>query len=269
MILPGRKNAKEHDESYLPDENFTPGKENPTYLLYNRSNELTGVISLMMDKGRFRILHSTEAKYDNYKCLLDKILPYTDALKNIYLFIPEGKITVRDILKRLDFYEQRYSWYLEIDNIQLNKVEFHDIFNLKSVQENKEENIWCDIINNNFKDHQGFSQLQSNDIKEMKGQNTEMLILWRGRIPIGTIQIDIEVEDNIKVGFISWLSINKQYRGMGLGRNLLRSAINLSYNNMAKKVGLVVHSTNENAIQLYQSEGFKKVEAFICYNKKI
>ncbi len=263
------KYGKEHDESYLPDGDFKLNSENPTYLLYNNSNELIGVVSLMLNEGRFRIFHSIEAKLLNYRCLFDKILLDTNRLKKIHLFLPEGKIKVREILKKLDFVEQRYSWYLEKNNTKINNIELLNVYKVKSIKWNKEENIWCSLINNNFKEHHGFSKLKIDDVKKMKGQNGKLFILWRGKKPIGTIQLNINIENGIKFGFISWLSINKPYRGMGLGRNLLRYAIKLANENMAEKTGLVVHSTNKNAVQLYQNEGFKKIESFICFNKKL
>lgn len=64
----------------------------------------------MIKKGRFRILHSIKPIFDNYKWLVEKILNNTNDLKNIYLFIPEIKLKVREILRSLDFEIQIYSW---------------------------------------------------------------------------------------------------------------------------------------------------------------
>lgn len=267
------KYGKEHDESYLPNEDFKVSSEEPSFLLYNQKNELIGVASLMTNNGRFKILHSIKPVYDNYKYLIDEMINNVNGLSNIYLFLPDNKLKVRDILESLGFELQRYTWYLERNNTEIDNLKLSNGIEIKKLEWDKEENIWCEIINNNFKDHQGFSYLQIEDVKKMKEQNNhnhrEMLILWKDEKPIGTIQLEMDVEDGIKIGYISWLSINKQYRGLGLGRSLLKYAVMVANKNNAKKVGLVVHSINEKAVQLYQSEGFKNIESFVCYNMKL
>lgn len=71
------------------------------------------------------------------------------------------------------------------------------------------------------------------------------------------------------MGYISWLSINKAYRGLGLGRDLLIYAIKAAFSNKVVKVGLVVHATNERVLQLYRSEGFQKIQSLVCYNRRL
>jgi ribosomal-protein-alanine N-acetyltransferase len=53
--------------------------------------------------------------------------------------------------------------------------------------------------------------------------------------------------------------IGAEYRGLGLGRALLRDAVRHAYHELeARRVWLDVKPTNLRAISLYQSEGFTK-----------
>lgn len=272
--------GKEHDESYLPNNSFEPNSDNPTYILIDKHNEIRGAVSLILEpkfcnskKGRFRILHSIKPSYTNYKLMVEKIFNHTDGLDDIYLFIPEEKKAERKILEKLGFKVQRYSWYLERLSSDAKEAKFPKKFKIKPLEWGKNERIWCDIINSCFENHQGHINLDVSEVKNIKNKKNciegGMLILWKDNEPIGTVQVNIDTGDENEIAYISWLSIKKKYRGLELGKNLLRTAVKVAYDSNVKKVGLVVHSSNEKAVNLYLKEGFKKVEVMVCYNKKL
>lgn len=266
------KYGKEHDESFLPNVNFKIRSEEPSFLLFDNNNALIGVSSLM-DNGRFRILHSIKPDYEHYKLLIDKTMTEIKELDNIYLFLPGDDLKVKNILINLGFNLQRTSWYLERHNVEIDNTNILKEVHIKALEVNKEEVIWCDIINQNFKDHIGFNNIKVEDLKKINHEDDddykEMLLVWKDKKPIGTIQLDIVTEDGTKMCYISWLSINSTYRGLGIGRYILKHAIRAGRQKNAEKACLVVHSTNENALQLYLSEGFENIQSFECYNKMI
>ena len=51
--------------------------------------------------------------------------------------------------------------------------------------------------------------------------------------------------------------INSKYRNIGIGREIIKFAIDEAKNSNFKKITLAVFHTNENAIHLYESLGFK------------
>ena len=53
--------------------------------------------------------------------------------------------------------------------------------------------------------------------------------------------------------------INSKYRNIGIGREILKYAINEAKNRDFKKIILAVFHTNKGAIHLYESLGFKKI----------
>lgn len=55
---------------------------------------------------------------------------------------------------------------------------------------------------------------------------------------------------------VAKMSIAEQYRGQGLGRQMLRGAIAAARDLGARRLYLVTHHSLKNAIGLYESEGF-------------
>jgi len=83
---------------------------------------------------------------------------------------------------------------------------------------------------------------------------------------VGTVRVTEEVNDNNKrIGFIGGLAIVPKYQHQGLGRKLLRAAIQAGYRNGLETTELVVNSENERAAALYLDEGFEKKQTMICY----
>jgi RimJ/RimL family protein N-acetyltransferase len=58
----------------------------------------------------------------------------------------------------------------------------------------------------------------------------------------------------------------KEYWGFGIGKNLLKKAINWADSNEIQKINLTVIETNENAIKLYEQNGFE-VEGILKKDK--
>ena len=63
---------------------------------------------------------------------------------------------------------------------------------------------------------------------------------------------------NNKISFITYILINKKYRGKKFGDYLLNSAINKLKNMHFASINLCVHRDNFNAIKLYKKYGFKE-----------
>ena len=60
--------------------------------------------------------------------------------------------------------------------------------------------------------------------------------------------------------FLYGLSIKKEYRKLGYGKQLLEESIKIFRKNKIKKIGLTVSLENKKAIKLYKKMGFKMEE---------
>jgi mycothiol synthase len=61
------------------------------------------------------------------------------------------------------------------------------------------------------------------------------------------------------------VAVIPKYQGKGLGRILLRAALQFAKEKGYKGTILSVNGENERAQALYIQEGFKQVEAVVCY----
>ena len=73
---------------------------------------------------------------------------------------------------------------------------------------------------------------------------------------------DLDIEDETAAGefYIDSFAVLPQYRGCGVGRELLVAACSRAFAAGHKKVGLIVDFNNSRAEKLYASLGFKRIE---------
>ncbi len=269
----------EQDESFLPDGNFKPGENDPTFILLD-DQKITGAASLILHpeyreakKGRFRIFHCLNKTTESYGTLLDTLLKKINGIDKVYCFINENKTEVRKIWESLGLSIERYSWIFERELNDFKQAVFPEGFSLKVMREGIDEKHWCDIINICFSSQAGHTHLTPEKLRSFKthkGYIKEgMFVLWDKNKPAGTMQLESETDDGKRTLFIEAVSVLPEYQGRGLGKSLIRSALEFAPKNRYEKAMLSVNAENENASNLYLSEGFKKKELYICYHKII
>ncbi len=274
-----KKYAPEQDESFIPTDEYTP-KEELVYILLDDSNNTAGAAALMLykeyieiKKARFRIFHCIDKTHENYKALLDKIFENPLPVDFVYCFIAEEKNDVRDIWEKLGFSIWRYSWVLERGVTGYTPPEFQNGYSVKTMRDGIDELAWCDIVNEAFANMQGHTHLSPEKIVKWK-KSADFIagglkMLWHNNMPVGTIALIKETENGEDIVFIEAVGILNFYQGRGLGKNMLRSAIDFAEKYGVKKVMLSVNAENESAAELYLKEGFKKKEVVVCYHKRV
>ncbi|WP_297421326.1 ribosomal protein S18-alanine N-acetyltransferase [Thermococcus sp.] len=91
--------------------------------------------------------------------------------------------------------------------------------------------------------------------------STFLVAEYNGRIigyVMGYLRPDME-------GHIMSIAVDPKYRGNGIGSALLNEVIERLVNEGARYIGLEVRVSNENAIRLYESFGFRKIKRIIAY----
>lgn len=274
------KYAPEHDESYIPRDDFIPNEEEQSYILLNDKNEVTGAVSIMLQQEyievkscRFRIFHSTEQSYENYKMMLDAVLQHCSGIENVFCFTLEDKKKTCEIWEKLGFRIKRYSWVLERETSGVEAVTFPLRFEINNLREGIDEDAWCEIINSAFADIEGHVRMTTERVAEMRKEKEfledGMYMAWYDEKPAGLIKLIKTNEEGEDVLFIETLAVHRLFQGKGLGKALLRYGVGRGEEMGLKRTMLTVNAENSNAADLYFKEGFKKTVVYICYNKKL
>jgi len=269
--------AIEHDSSYVPGRDFDLSEEHPSYLLLE-DGQVAGAVSLMrtkrflsVGKGRFSIFHSRIGQSENYARLLEAIRPQMDDLQNVFMFIPEEKEGTAGILRELGFEVERYSFILEKSDPALADPIFPEGISIHQLDPSDHEGIgqFADCLNEEFKYLAGHTPSTAEDIQswfvDQSHLDGGMCLLKKEQEPIGTISLMRDLDD-MNAGEILAFGILEKYRGLDLGRNLLRYGINYLIGYDLKPIILSVNGENHGAIKLYEKEGFILTESVVCYS---
>ncbi|RSK27672.1 GNAT family N-acetyltransferase [Bacillus sp. HMF5848] len=279
-----KKHRHEVDESYLYDEdlsNFQVNEENPTYIIVDEENNIVAAASLILDqyhkegkRARFRIFHSELVITEYYQVLLNSILAHTEDLDKVFLFIPNDCLQIKKIFETLQFNVERYSFVLVRDDIDVPKYNLPNNYEIKPYRAGVDEEIWCDIRNASFATLKGNEVPISRDMVSKLVLSNDyieggMMILYHLNKPIGVVRGSADIYEGIPTMSIGPLAIIPSYQGKGLGRILLRAVLKFAREKSYSKAILCVNGENERAKTLYEHEGFKEVEAVVCYKYDI
>ncbi|WP_409293820.1 GNAT family N-acetyltransferase [Peribacillus sp. SCS-26] len=279
-----KKHRYEVDDSFLYEEdlkNFQPHTDNPTYIVTNNKSDIIAGISLIMNsylkrgkKGRFRIFHSAEPDLNIYKMMLESITPHTTEINQVFLFIQEDKQIVRDIFQSMQFNIERYAYFLTRDAIDAAQPDLKDEYRFKVFEFNKDEDDYLHVRNKSFAALKGSeTPLTAEEVLNMKEKEEYLeggiFLLYHQEKPIGVVRSSRDVYNNEAVLNIGPLALIPEYQGKGLGRQLLRKALEFGKRSGYPKAVLSANGDNERAVRLYLKEGFKKEESVVCYRYDI
>lgn len=269
----------EFDDSFLDDEElgkFEPNDENPTYILLE-NNRINGAVSLVVDAyykkagtGRFRIFHSIKKDEKIYAEMFRAILKSTGGLQKVFMFVQGEDQRLQGVLQELNFKVKRYSYVLIMDNLDYSNVDFPKGYELREFKAGRDESNWCNVRNLGFASLEGSKTAKTpemfdgmeNDYGHINGG---LMMLYYKGVPVGQVRGSKEEDDGEDYVFISSLCVIPEHQGKGLGRKLLRAALNFGKDKGFEKGMLTVNAENEGAVSLYLNEGFHKDMVMVCY----
>ncbi|WNS76190.1 GNAT family N-acetyltransferase [Bacillus sp. DTU_2020_1000418_1_SI_GHA_SEK_038] len=278
------KYRNEIDDSFLYEEdlkNFQPDEDNPTYIVLNDQSKIIAAVSLIKDsyfrrgkKGRFRIFHSVEPNLNIYKLMLQSIKSHTTEIDQVFLFIQEDNLVVRDIFHFMQFNIERYAYFLTREDMDVAQPNLPNDYSFKNFQFNKDEEVYLYVRNTGFAILRGSeTPLTVEEVKNMENKADYLeggiFLLYHQEKPIGVVRSSRDFYNNESVLNIGPLALIPEYQGKGLGRQLLRKALEFGKNTGLPKAVLSANADNERAVHLYTKEGFKKEESVVCYNYKL
>jgi ribosomal protein S18 acetylase RimI-like enzyme len=135
--------------------------------------------------------------------------------------------------------------------------------------------VW-DASNEAFRDHWGYSEPTEKDFEGYKGskyfQPDLWQVAWDGKDVVGSVQNYIDEDYNTKFdrlrGWTENISTKREYRHRGIAKALIVRSMQMHKAKGMTEVGLGVDTNNtSNALNLYQSLGYKKDKMQIVYRK--
>ena len=274
-----RRHRNEVDDSFLYEEDlaaFEPNSDNPTYILTNEQGRITAVASLILNeyyrwgrKGRFRIFHSEKDDLQCYSTLFQGILQHVDGLDQVFLYVPLANASIQRRMSELSFQVERYAFILVRDVNHIPPYHLPNGYEFRPFVVNRDEAAYCHIRNIAFANLAGSEtpitpKMVSDMTKAPDYIEGGVLLLYHCEEPIGILRCSSDEWEDQPVMNIGPLALIPEYQGRGLGRILLRKALQFTKDYGYDRAYLSVNGENERAKSLYLSEGFQQVEGVAC-----
>jgi len=271
----------EHDDSFADaDElrDFDPAAE-VAVVARDRGNgvgsgpgDVVGAASLMVrgyreeGTGRFRILHALEA--EDYGRLVDAVLADApDEVRHVIAFFFEGAPAI-EVLLGLGFAPSRYAIVLRRPDLEVVAPTLPKRIVLVPARPGVDDQAWADVINQAFAGFPDRFDITADQAAERIADERLLpggaLLAWRDGEPVGLVAAAEYEEDGRPVVWVDHLAVVPAAQGQGLGRALLRAAVNAARDAGFGEVDLSTGQTNERALSLYTSEGFEPIRRVIC-----
>lgn len=269
----------ENDESFLPvDEDFEIKSYRPGIIVVDERNRIQGAANLMLDdaylnsgKARFAIYHSINNSPEIMEGMLSLLSNKAreKGVSSIFLQIPKTKIEQIKTMENLGFFATRKTLQLSRPKMSVRKFILPNSFDWVNLNIKRDAEVWCDIINLCYKNRPEHIPYTPAMLKEDFAMDDTFegcgAILIDGKVPVGLYYTSLV---GMKELWIGHLCILPNYRGLGIGKNLLRKCIMIG-NDIGVECALSLDSENEKGLGMCISEDFDLVEEYIKYEIKI
>lgn len=194
--------------------------------------------------------------------------------KVAHVKVGEGNTTAQKVLSRLGFQLVRRSHELRLDLTEIALQETAAGLPMRHLEMGEEARL-TEIQNRSFAGSWGYSPNTEEQIRYQTSmsncQREGILLACEGDETIGYCWTRIEggeeeTPDESK-GRISMIGVDTDYRGTGMGRELLLAGLSYLKNKGLPVVQLTVDSENKVANALYYSVGFKICDSSLWYEK--
>jgi len=269
-----------HDESFVPGAGFEPGPNEPAHVLLDEAGTVCGASALLLGaswgrsgRGRFSIIHAggdEGGTIHDYRSLVAAAARSAEGrVAELYLFLPETAAASVEALESLGFARERIVYGMEapIDGAlvatppqgwRLDPVAADDAHAIGE---------FATVRNRNFKEVLGAHDASTEDVLEMLRSDTALpggLLLLRDRNGTAHGTLFLDRDDDEGVLFVGAVTVDREVRGQGLGRFLVRSALTFGAERGFTKAFLSVNALNRSALSLYEGEGFVQERAMVC-----
>ncbi len=207
---------------------------------------ITGIYVKEEDKTGLKILLDTAVEISSSFQPQSIKLGISSALDYLIPVVEESDFNraYRSLVMRL---QKDYQWGEEQFS---ENIEFQNLSNVN-------QKYYRDVHNRAFISSPNGGIITVQEMEEIlseyeKNPHLAQLCLYDGE-PAGIFELGCKQE----VGWIGTLAVDPAFQGKGLGKTILRKAVDLLNESGMKEVKLVVMSTNERAMKLYEKCGFE------------
>ena len=191
-----------------------------------------------------------------------------------HINVDTNNTLARSLLEKLGFQVIRGSYELKFDLARFTPPDIPTTVSIRHLEKGEEEMLLT-IQNRSFTGAWGFSPNTIEEVSYTSGMSnspyTGILIARDGTRPIGYCWTKIEIKSESSeieaVARISMLGIDPDYRGKGLGKELLLAGLTYLKENGFRFARLTVDKENEEAFSLYRSTGFTICNSSLWYEK--
>jgi len=191
-----------------------------------------------------------------------------------HINVDKNNTLARSLLEKLGFKVIRDSYELKYDLTQFIPSDIPTTVSIRHLEKGEEDELLT-IQNRSFIGTWGFSPNTIDEITYTSGMSnspyTGILLARDGDKPIGYCWTKIETinesADIDGIARISMLGVDPDYRGKGLGRELLLTGLAYLKENDFHFARLTVDQQNEAAYSLYRSIGFTVCNTSLWYEK--
>jgi len=270
----------EHDDSYLPGPGFRPEPDHPSFLLLKEGRP-EGAASLLLKaeyraarRARLAVLHA-ESGRRGYAALVAAAAAAAAAYADeLFIFLPADRTEPAEYLQDSGFRVERIAYEMARDDLDLTAPKAPPGYTLESLRPGDEDSIrsYIKVRNRNFAEVLGSLPIGTVTVQSDLGNPG---IPFGGlavlRAPDGTACGTMRAERDTNPACLSVgaLTIDREHRGRGLGKFLLRSAAALGRREGFRTLSLSVNALNKNALGLYESEGFTVRGAWVCLSAPV
>ncbi len=282
--------GSEHDESYVPGKDWAFGMEYPSFALLGDDGSVRGVAAGMLGpsfraagRARVAMLHVLVESRDDYRTLLHALTTCIAGVADeLYLFIPETLTSLRVILDGAGFSFERTVYLMRaqpaplqhIASLQEGHADFPQGYALSMVKAGDlaAQKDFIATRNRNFRELKGSSDQRVEDLAAFIASSAYLeggvvRLLAPGGGTCGTLRVERDQDDGS--AFIGTISVDKEHRGKGLARGLIRTALSTAASAGIKEAFLSVNADNRTALELYLREGFSVVKAMNCLSATV
>ncbi len=276
--------GREHDESNIPGADWGFGNDAPSFAAIEENGSMGGVACALLTpayraarRARAAVLHALdESRYGPLVAALSGAV--RTAADDLFLFLPRRLKRTRNVLEGLGFAYERTAYPMTAPTdapggasapsalppgYALCLVEPGDAAALAA---------FVDVRNRNFRELKGATAARAEDLAAFIASPEFMpggMFLLRapdGR-PCATLALSRDLDEG--TASIGAISVERDHRGKGLARFLLRTALSRAAAEGFLRASLSVNADNETALRLYRSEGFVEGASMDCLSLRL
>jgi mycothiol synthase len=238
------------------------------------NGQVTGILA---PGWEFLAVHPTHRRRGHATRLVTRALAWTAEQGRAYLelAVPPGNAGALACAQALGFHYHSSLWLMELDPVtQVVPPTFPAGFSTRTLQRGDDEPQFVELFNAAFASHPSPITLSLDAVRHVHAlphfdPATILLVFAPGVIdPIAFSRVEFPESPGAQ-GEIDFIGVLPAYRGIGLGRDLLRQGVATLRDRGAGTITLNVEARNTNALALYERNGFRRAQEWPRWAKAV